>query len=81
MALTLFLFKVSNLNISKSKVDINDEDDDQMTAETTSTQMVNDENITLLSAKVTFRGIYSFKKKEINHHVPLRRLACSFRVN
>lgn len=80
MALTLFLFKVSNLNISKSKVDINDEDDDQMTAETTSTQMVNDENITLLSAKVTFRGIYSLKKKN-NHSVLLRRLACSFRVN
>ena len=58
MALTLFLFKVSNLNISKSKMDVIDEDEDQMTAETTTAQVVNDENITLLSAKVTFRGIY-----------------------
>lgn len=58
MALTLFLFKVSNLNISKSRVDVIDEDEDQLTTETTTAQVVNDENLTLLSAKVTFRGIY-----------------------
>jgi hypothetical protein len=55
MALTLFLFKVSNLNISKSKT----EDDDQLVSETPTVQFVTDENTILLSAKVTFRGIYS----------------------
>jgi hypothetical protein len=55
MALTLLLFKVSNLNISKSKSEIIDENEDQATSET---QFVVDENTILLSAKVTFRGIY-----------------------
>ena len=58
MALTLFLFKVSNLSISKSKLEVVDEDDDRSISETPSSQMTNDENITLLNAKMIFRGRY-----------------------
>ncbi len=54
MALTLFLFKVSNLNISKSKSEVIVENEDQSTTDTT--QFITDENTILLSAKVIFRG-------------------------
>lgn len=59
MALTLFLFKVSNLQLSKpkSKPDLLD-DEDQSLYDIPLPESSLDENITLLSAKVTFRGIY-----------------------
>ena len=56
MALTLFLFKVSNLELPKSKSEPSVEDDDQLSLDTTTSQVVFDENLTLLCAKVTFRG-------------------------
>lgn len=62
MALTLFLFKVSNLNISKSKSENIIEDENQSVSEISTVQLVTDENTTLLSAKVIFRGIYSWIK-------------------
>ncbi len=56
MALTLFLFKLSNLNISKSKSEVIGQNEDQSTADTPTTQFLPDENPILLSAKVIFRG-------------------------
>jgi hypothetical protein len=58
MALTLFLFKVSNINTAQSNSEVIDEDENQLTSETPTRQFVIDERTTLLSAKVTFRGIY-----------------------
>jgi hypothetical protein len=59
MALTLFLFKVSNLNIPKSKSDIifDNGGEDELTDDIPVTQLIVDENTALLSAKVSFRGI------------------------
>ncbi|CAF3996599.1 unnamed protein product [Rotaria sp. Silwood2] len=58
MALILFLFKVSNIDISNSKLEIIGKNDDQSTSDIPTTQFINDENMTLVSAKVIFRGIY-----------------------
>jgi hypothetical protein len=73
MALTLFLFKVSNLNISKSKSEVIVENEDQSTTDTT--QFITDENTILLSAKVIFRGIYftpiRFYSLEISYFIHL----------
>ncbi|CAF4756960.1 unnamed protein product, partial [Rotaria sp. Silwood2] len=55
MALTLFLFKVSNIDNSNSKLDGNGENDDQSTVDMPTTQFISDENATFLSAKVIFR--------------------------
>jgi hypothetical protein len=58
MALTLILFKVSNImNLPKSQSEINA---DQATTETPTAHLVADENTNLLSAKVVFRGIYLY---------------------
>ncbi|CAF4328073.1 unnamed protein product, partial [Rotaria sp. Silwood2] len=57
MALTLFLFKVSNIDNSNSKLDANGENDDQSIVDMPTTQFISDENATFLSAKVIFRGI------------------------
>jgi hypothetical protein len=62
MALTLILFKVSNIiNLPKSQSEINL---DQATIETPTAHLVADENTNLLSAKVIFRGIYNILIKE-----------------
>ena len=58
MALTLFLFKVANLDILKSKHEAILENEEQLTPETPTVQFVTDENTTLLTTKVTFRGSY-----------------------
>ncbi|CAF5106916.1 unnamed protein product, partial [Rotaria sp. Silwood1] len=43
---------------SNSKVDATGENDDQSISDMPTTQFISDENVTLLSAKVIFRGIY-----------------------
>ncbi|CAF4767027.1 unnamed protein product [Rotaria sp. Silwood1] len=57
MALTLFLFKVCNIDSSNPKVEAQGENDDQSITNMPTTQFISDENVTFLSAKVTFRGI------------------------
>jgi hypothetical protein len=52
MALTIFLFKVSNLEISNTRSDLTNENQDP------SAQLITDDNTTLLTVKVVFRGIY-----------------------
>ena len=66
MALTLFLFKVTDLNISKSKTEVLVDEEEQLVSETPTVQFTTDENTILLSAKVTFRGIYSILRAGIN---------------
>ncbi|CAF3952886.1 unnamed protein product, partial [Rotaria sp. Silwood2] len=48
----------SNIDISNSKLEIIGKNDDQSTSDIPTTQFINDENMTLVSAKVIFRGIY-----------------------
>jgi hypothetical protein len=60
MALALFLFKVSNLNIPKSKSEIIVDNEDQLTSNIPVAELLVDENTTLLCAKVSFRGIDYF---------------------
>ncbi|CAF1465089.1 unnamed protein product [Rotaria sordida] len=57
MALILFLFKVSN--IDNSKWEVIGEDDDESVSNMPTTQFISDDNMTFLSAKVIFQGIYS----------------------
>jgi hypothetical protein len=52
MALTIFLFKVSNLEFSKGKTDIFADDEEQ------ATRTVSEGAVILFCAKATFRGIY-----------------------
>jgi len=52
MALTIFLFQVTNLEFSKGKSEIFVDDEEQ------ATRTVNEENPIFLCAKTTFRGIY-----------------------
>jgi len=52
MALTVFLFKICNLESAKPKSDIFTEIQDQ------ATETINEEDTYLFCAKVTFRGIY-----------------------
>ncbi|CAF1305710.1 unnamed protein product [Rotaria sordida] len=49
---------VSNIDISNSKLEIIGKNNDQSTSDMPTTQFINDEDVTLLSAKVIFRGIY-----------------------
>jgi hypothetical protein len=53
MALTIFLFKVSNLEIAKTKTKLDLYADEEQT----STEIINEENMFLFCAKVSFRGI------------------------
>ncbi len=56
MALTLFLFKVSNLGRpTKANLEVENGSEEQLPQ---TTQFITDENAPLLSCKVTFRGIY-----------------------
>lgn len=57
MALTLFLFKVSNLDAADAKVESHPEGDDQSVSDTVSTQFISDEDAMYLVAKVIFRGM------------------------
>ncbi len=54
MALTIFLFKVSNLEIAKTKTKLDLYADEEQT----STEIINEENMFLFCAKVSFRGIF-----------------------
>ncbi|CAF1235979.1 unnamed protein product [Adineta ricciae] len=58
MALTVFLFKVSHLNLSKnsSQISLNTNDSESV-MDAPTVRLIVDENTTLLSAKTTFRGI------------------------
>lgn len=56
MSLTIFLFKVSNLDDPNSTIDITEEKDDQA-LDTPTVTFIPDENLKLLCAKVTFRGM------------------------
>ncbi|CAF4672556.1 unnamed protein product, partial [Rotaria magnacalcarata] len=58
MALTIFLFKVSNIDDPTIKMNNIDEDDDQATSDITTVKFVPEEDIPLLCAKIKFRGIY-----------------------
>lgn len=58
MALTLFLIKVSQLNITSTKVDDKGENDDESATNAPKTVFIDEENLTLLTAKVIFRGNY-----------------------
>ncbi|CAF1188878.1 unnamed protein product [Rotaria sordida] len=49
--------KVSNIDISNSKLETIGKNNDQSISDMPTTQFINDENVTLLSAKVIFRGI------------------------
>jgi hypothetical protein len=49
MSLTVFLFKVANLEITKTKSDLFADNE----------QTINDEHMFLSCVKVTFRGIYT----------------------
>ncbi|CAF0993933.1 unnamed protein product, partial [Rotaria sordida] len=49
--------KVSNIDISNSKLEIIGKNNDQSTSDMPTTQFINDEDVTLLSAKVIFRGV------------------------
>jgi hypothetical protein len=57
MALTIFLFKVANINQPNTSSQVSLVQDDQSTIDTPTTRLIVDENAALLSAKVTFRGI------------------------
>ncbi|CAF1313663.1 unnamed protein product [Adineta steineri] len=57
MALTVFLFKVANLNISKIFPETNVPNDNESTTSTRSVRFMVDENPTLVSARITFQGI------------------------
>ncbi|CAF3824596.1 unnamed protein product [Rotaria sordida] len=48
---------VSNIDISNSKLEIIGKNNDQSTSDMPTTQFINDEDVTLLSAKVIFRGV------------------------
>ena len=65
MALTLFLFKVSNLDIPDPTLEFIDEDEDQSILENPTKKATNNENATFLSARVTFRGIVGEKYEMI----------------
>ncbi|CAF3469754.1 unnamed protein product [Rotaria socialis] len=58
MALTIFLFKVSNIDDPTAKMDNIDEDDDQATSDMATVKFAPEEDIPLLCAKVKFRGIH-----------------------
>ena len=73
MALILFLFKVNNLNLSKSSTEINDDNEDQPISDTPTTQLIVNENTILLCAKVTFRNINLW-----SNNVPIRNGSASF---
>jgi len=80
MALTLILFKVSNIiNLPKSQSEINV---NQPTTETPTAQLVADENTNLLSAKVIFRGIYLYniliKEKRNDNKSVQKRILCIY---
>ena len=49
MALTIFLFKISNLDLAKTKSD---------TIQNLTTETINEENVFLCCAKVSFRGTF-----------------------
>ena len=57
MALTVFLFKVSHLNLSKnsSQVSLNTNDSESV-MDAPTVRLIVDDNTTLLSAKTIFRG-------------------------
>ncbi|UJR23948.1 hypothetical protein I4U23_026916 [Adineta vaga] len=57
MALTVFLFKVSHLNLSKTLSQTNVDQDNNSTIDEPTVRLIVDENTTLLSAKTHFRGI------------------------
>jgi len=80
MALTLILFKVSNIiNLPKSQSEINV---NQATTETPTAQLVADENTNLLSAKVIFRGIHLYniliKEKRDDNKSVQKRILCIY---
>jgi hypothetical protein len=61
MALTLFLFNVSNLELEKAKPEVvttGGGDDQSISSEVPATPLISDKNTILLTAKVVFRGIY-----------------------
>ncbi|CAF2727460.1 unnamed protein product [Rotaria sp. Silwood2] len=67
MALTVFLFKVANLEIGNAKPDVLDENQEQ------STPLIIDDNLTLLCAKVIFRGIHLW-----SNNVPIQNGTANF---
>ncbi|CAF5009815.1 unnamed protein product, partial [Rotaria magnacalcarata] len=73
MALTIFLFNVSKLDGSTSKMDIIDENDDQSTFDKPAIKFIPEEDIPLLCAKVTFRGIHLW-----SNNVRIRNHTASF---
>ncbi|CAF0964525.1 unnamed protein product, partial [Rotaria sordida] len=58
--------KVSNIDISNSKLETIGKNNDQSISDMPTTQFINDENVTLLSAKVIFRVELQFSIKGIN---------------
>ena len=60
MALMLFLFKVSNLNILKAKSNVNIRNDEDLGSEAAVPELAPEETVLLLHAKVIFRGIYLY---------------------
>ncbi|CAF3717062.1 unnamed protein product [Rotaria sordida] len=68
MALTVFLFKVNNLEIGNAKRDVLDEDQEE-----NSTPLMIDNNLMLLCAKVTFRGIHLW-----SNNVPIQNGTANF---
>lgn len=57
MALTLFLFKVSNLDVPQSIVEC-ESDHDESSSDMPTAKYIDEEKLTLLVAKVIFRGMY-----------------------
>lgn len=58
MALTLFLFKVSNLDFPQSRVEADSDHDNQSGSDIAATKYIDEDDLILLVAKVIFRGIY-----------------------
>ncbi|CAF3351971.1 unnamed protein product [Rotaria sp. Silwood1] len=67
MALTVFLFKVVNLEIGNNKIDLLNENQEQ------ATPLITDDNLTLLCAKVIFRGIHLW-----SNNVPIQNGTANF---
>jgi hypothetical protein len=63
MALTIFLFKVSNLDNLKNKPEVLGESQETISSQELTTQTFTDESAPLLNAKVIFRGMYIRKYK------------------
>ena len=83
MALTVFLFKIANLDLAKRR------SDSSTTDRSLSTQIVNEENLCLCCAKVSFRGTFILLKKHIilkfrlginlwSNNVPIQNNVASF---